>query len=48
VSYVVAGHRFTARTALVAFGVWQLLSLGMPTLYALVDRRRRLAAAGAA
>jgi hypothetical protein len=48
VSYVVAGHRFTARTALAAFAVWQLLTLGMPTLYALVDRRRRLAAAGAA
>jgi hypothetical protein len=47
VSYVVAGHRFTARTALAAFAVWQLLTLGMPTLYALVDRRRRLAAAGA-
>jgi hypothetical protein len=48
VSYVLAGHRFTARTALVAFAAWQLISLGMPTLYALVDRRRRLAAGGAA
>ncbi|HUR51037.1 MAG TPA: hypothetical protein VMZ11_02825 [Mycobacteriales bacterium] len=42
VSYLVAGHRFTARTALIAFAAWQVLSLGMPTLYALVDRRRRL------
>jgi hypothetical protein len=48
VSYVVAGHRFTARTALAAFAVWQLLTLGMPTLYALVERRRRLAVAGLA
>jgi hypothetical protein len=42
VSYAVAGRRFSARTALVAFAVWQLLSLGSPTLYALVERRRRL------
>ena len=47
-SYVLAGRRFTARTALIAFGAWQVLSLGMPTLYALVERRRRLALAGAA
>ena len=31
--------------ALLAFAVWQLLTLGIPTLYALVDRRRRLAQA---
>lgn len=46
-SYVLAGRRFSARTALIAFGAWQVLSLGMPTLYALVERRRRLAVAGA-
>lgn len=43
VAYVLAGRRFTAQTALVAFAVWQVLSLGIPTLYALVERRRRLA-----
>jgi hypothetical protein len=43
VAYVLAGRRLSARTALVAFAVWQLLSLGIPTLYALVERRRRLA-----
>ncbi|MDP9183236.1 MAG: hypothetical protein M3P04_10730, partial [Actinomycetota bacterium] len=45
VAYVLAGQRLTARTALIAFAVWQLLSLGIPTLYALVERRRRLALA---
>ena len=45
VAYVVVGRRFSARTALLAFAVWQLLTLGIPTLYALVERRRRLAGA---
>jgi hypothetical protein len=45
VAYVVGGRRFSARTALLAFAVWQLLTLGIPTLYALVERRRRLASA---
>jgi hypothetical protein len=40
---VLAGRRVTARTAVIAFAVWQMLSLGTPTLYALVERRRRLA-----
>ena len=44
VSYVVGGRRFSARTALLAFAVWQLLTLGVPTMYALVERRRRLGA----
>jgi hypothetical protein len=44
VAYVLAGRRFSPRTALVAFAVWQLLSLGIPTIYALVERRRRLVA----
>jgi hypothetical protein len=44
VAYVLAGRRFSAQTALLAFAVWQLLTLGIPTLYALVERRRRLAA----
>jgi hypothetical protein len=48
VSYVLRGHRFTAQAALIAFAIWQLLSLSVPTLYALVDRRRRLALAGGA
>lgn len=39
----VAGHRMSATTALGAFGCWQLLSLSGATLYALVDRRRRVA-----
>lgn len=38
----VVGRRMTAAAALAAFGVWQLLSLSTTTLYALVDRRRRL------
>jgi len=42
VSYELAGRRFSARTALLGFATWQLLSLGVPTLYALVERRRRL------
>ena len=43
VAYVLAGRRFTVQTALIAFAAWQLLTLGLPTLYALVDRRRRMA-----
>jgi hypothetical protein len=43
VAYVVAGRRFSARAALLAFAVWQLLTLGIPTMYALVERRRRVA-----
>jgi hypothetical protein len=46
VSYVLGGHRFSGQDALIAFAIWQLLSLSVPTLYALVDRRRRLALAG--
>ena len=45
VSYVLAGQRFSDRTALLAFAVWQLLTLGVPTMYALVERRRRLTSA---
>lgn len=40
---VVAGNRLSPAAALAAFAVWQFLSLGTATLYALVDRRRRLA-----
>jgi hypothetical protein len=42
VAYVLAGRRLSVRTAIVAFAAWQLLSLGIPTGYALVERRRRL------
>ena len=42
-SLVVAGRSISAIVALSAFAVWQFLSLGTATLYALVDRRRRLA-----
>jgi hypothetical protein len=38
---VVAGQRLPAAVALAAFAVWQFLSLGTATLYAVVDRRRR-------
>ena len=41
-SFTVAGRRISARTALVAFAGWQMLSLGCATLYAFVERRRRL------
>lgn len=37
----VAGRRMPAAVALAAFAVWQFLSLGTATLYAVVDRRRR-------
>ena len=39
---LVAGRAVPAVAALAAFGVWQLLTLSTTTLYALVDRRRRL------
>ncbi len=39
---LVAGRQMPAAAALAAFGVWQLLTLSTATLYALVDRRRRL------
>jgi hypothetical protein len=38
----VAGRTMSATTALGAFGCWQLLALSGATLYALVERRRRL------
>jgi hypothetical protein len=44
-AFLVGGRRLSAATALAAFAVWQFLSLGTATLYALVERRRRLAAA---
>jgi hypothetical protein len=40
--FVVVGRRVPASAALAAFAVWQFLSLGTATLYALVERRRRL------
>jgi hypothetical protein len=39
---LVLGRRMPAAAALAAFGVWQLLTLSTATLYAVVDRRRRL------
>lgn len=41
--YEVLGRRFTGMDALAAFGAWQFLTLASVTLYAFVDRRRRLA-----
>lgn len=41
-SLVVAGKRLPAVVALAAFAVWQFLTLGTATLYAVVDRRRRM------
>lgn len=41
-SVSVAGRTVPAAAALAAFGVWQLLTLSTTTLYAFVDRRRRL------
>lgn len=38
----IAGRRVSVVAALAAFGIWQLLALSTTTLYALVDRRRRL------
>lgn len=45
-AFEVRGRRISARTALVAFAGWQLLSLGTATLYGFVERRRRLLALG--
>jgi hypothetical protein len=45
-SFVVSGRRVSAETALIAFAGWQLLSLGSATLYAFVERRRRLVLMG--
>jgi hypothetical protein len=45
-AFVVSGRRISARTALIAFAGWQLLSLGSATLYAFVERRRRLVLMG--
>ncbi len=45
--FLVAGRRMPAAVALAAFAVWQFLSLGTATLYAVVDRRRRTALAEA-
>ncbi|MCU1589256.1 MAG: hypothetical protein JWP11_512 [Frankiales bacterium] len=41
-SFVVAGRHISTSAALAAFAVWQFLSLGTATLYALVERRRRM------
>jgi len=40
-SVTVAGRRLTVFELVVAFGLWQLLSMGAPTLTTLVRRRRR-------
>jgi len=40
--FVLSGRRVSTSAALAAFAVWQFLSLGTATLYALVERRRRL------
>jgi hypothetical protein len=40
--FVVVGHHVSATAALAAFAIWQFLTLGTSTLYALVERRRRL------
>lgn len=41
--YALVGHRISALAAFAAFAVWQLISMAMMTLYALADRRRRVA-----
>jgi hypothetical protein len=41
-SFVLGGRRLSATAALAAFAIWQFLTLGTATLYALVERRRRL------
>ena len=41
-AFTLAGRSLSAAAALAAFAVWQFLSLGTATLYALVERRRRL------
>jgi len=45
-AFEVRGRRISAQTALIAFGGWQLLSLGTATLYGFVERRRRLVQLG--
>ncbi|GAC1445670.1 MAG: hypothetical protein NVSMB55_27910 [Mycobacteriales bacterium] len=40
--FVLAGRQISVAAALAAFAAWQFLSLGTATLYALVERRRRL------
>jgi hypothetical protein len=47
-AFVVGGRQLSAQTAVIAFAGWQLVSLGTATLYAFVDRRRRLVALGRA
>lgn len=42
---VVAGRRLPLTAAIAGFAVWQLVSLSTATLYALAERRRRLAEA---
>ncbi|MGB8651350.1 MAG: hypothetical protein WCD35_11875 [Mycobacteriales bacterium] len=44
--FVVSGRRISAQTALLAFAAWQVLSMATATLYAFVERRRRLLVAG--
>ena len=41
-AFLVSGRRVSAQTALLAFAGWQFLSLGTATLYAFVERRRRV------
>lgn len=41
-SFLVGGRRLSVGTAIAAFAVWQFLSLGTATLYAVVERRRRM------
>ncbi len=41
-AFTLAGRSLSAAAALAAFAVWQFLSLGTATLYALVERRRRM------
>jgi hypothetical protein len=40
--FLVSGRRISGSVALAAFAVWQFLTLATATLYALVERRRRL------
>ena len=47
-SFLVAGRRLSLAATLAAFAIWQFLTLGTTTLYAVVDRRRRVAARAAA
>ena len=47
-SFLVGGRRLSVAATLAAFAIWQFLTLGTTTLYAVVDRRRRVAARAAA